>query len=254
MLATEDRAWLTRTLADAGFNVQTAATGAEAIARCRARAFEAITLDLILPDMSGWDLLRQIRAEGPNQETPVIMVTVVTEKSAAMGFEIQDFLIKPVTEEQLLGSLERMGLSPDGANTVLIVDDDPAALKLAETALRRAGYHPMVSPDGAAGLRAAEAEHPDAVILDLLMPGMDGFQFLEAFRRTPRGRRTPVIIWTIKDLTAEERARLRAAAQAIVLKGEGAPARLVEEIRNHIATERTGPARRRSPARAPRRP
>ena len=250
----KDRAWLTRTLADAGFNFQTAATGAEAVARCRAQAFDAVTLDLILPDMSGWDLLRQIRAEGPNRETPVIVVTVVKEKSAAIGFQIQDFLIKPVTEEQLLESLEGMGLSPDGANKVLIVDDDPAALKLAETALRGAGYHPVVSPDGAAGLKAAEAEHPDAVILDLLMPGMDGFQFLEAFRRTPRGRRTPVIIWTIKDLTAEERARLRAAAQAIVLKGEGAPARLVEEIRNHIATERTGPARRRSPARAPRRP
>jgi len=110
----QDRAWLVRELAGAGYGVETAATGGEALERCRRRTFDAVTLDLLLPDVAGFDLLHAIHATGPNREVPVIVVTVVAE-SVAAGFPVQDALTKPVRREQLLASLARAGVVPGSA-------------------------------------------------------------------------------------------------------------------------------------------
>jgi len=225
-----DRAWLTRTLSEAGYAVQSAATGAEAIALCREHAFDAVTLDLLLPDMGGGDVLRALREDGRNRETPVIVVTVVAEKGVAMGFQVHDFLVKPVRTEDLLVSLKRAGIAPDGNPKILVVDDDLQTLKLIERNLREAGYHPVCCSDGQSGLQALEDRHPAAVVLDLLMPGMDGFEFLERFQESQTGRATPVLIHTVKDLTREDWARLHSIAQSVVAKGPGSTKRLLKEL------------------------
>lgn len=103
---------------------------------------------------------------------------------------------------------------------MLVIDDDPEALTLAEAALRQAGYAPICAGDTVSGLAAVAAKDPAAVILDLLMPGLDGFEFLSRLRRTDRGRPLPVLVWTGKDLSGAEVERLRASAQALVRKGE----------------------------------
>jgi CheY-like chemotaxis protein len=103
----EERAWLTQFLLKAGFAVEIAATGAQAVSRCRKQTFDLITLALLLPDMSGWDVLKAIRSEGPNSEVPVIVITLVAEKKVGVGFPIQDVLSKPVQLKELLVSLER---------------------------------------------------------------------------------------------------------------------------------------------------
>jgi PAS domain S-box-containing protein len=226
--AKNDRTWIVQTLADAGYAVEAVATGAEALARCRQQPYDAITLDLLLPDMHGRDVLGAIRAEGPNRDTPVVIVTVVTDKGVAAGFHVHDILIKPVQAEDLLGSLARAEVAPNEARPILVVDDDPKARKLAERALKDSGYHPLCVAGAEAGLEAAAQTPPAAVVLDLLMPGMDGFGFLKRFRATAVGRRTPVIVWTVKDLTRKEREQLRAATQGLVLKGEGTAALLAE--------------------------
>jgi PAS domain S-box-containing protein len=217
-----DRAWLVRTLADAGYAVETAATGAEAVARCRERAFDAIALDLLLPDMSGHDVLAAVRADSRNRGVPVLVVTVVAEHEAAAGFPMADYLVKPVDALELLAALRGAGVPPESRQTILIVDDDPAVLKLMDVALAERGYRPVCAASAADGLRAAELEPPAAVVLDLLMPGMDGFDFLDRYRRTAAGRRTPVIVWTVKDLTADDHARLAGTVQRVVRKGHGA--------------------------------
>jgi hypothetical protein len=229
----KDQNWLGHILTGAGYNVAIAGTGAKAIALCREKAFDAITLDLILPDISGWDLVRKIRSEGPNQRAPIIVVTVVADKAAAMGFRVQDFLTKPVTEVELLAAIRGLSTLQDGSKKVLCVDDDPPSLKLAAAMLQKAGFVPICETDARAALKRVEEEHPAAVILDLLMPDMDGFQFLEQFRKMPAGYRVPVIVWTVKDLTRKERARL-ASAQAIVLKDQGGASQLIEELGAHI--------------------
>jgi DNA-binding response OmpR family regulator len=247
----KDRRWLQEILGRAGYAVHTAVTGADALARCGEQTFDAITLDLLLPDMSGLDVLKAIRAAGPNRHVPIIVVTVVAERGAAAAFRIHDYLVKPLPAEELLASLARAGLAPDGTRKVLVVDDDPKALKLMETTLRQLGYHPICTPNGEDGLRAAEEEGPAAVVLDLLLPGIDGFEFLKRLRRTKNGRGVPVIVWTVKDLSEPERVRLKRSAQAVVLKSQGGTASLLEEVRAHLPVSRepTGaPAAGRAPS------
>jgi signal transduction histidine kinase/DNA-binding response OmpR family regulator len=226
-----DRNWLGATLSGAGYVVETASSGQEALRLCRERAFDAITLDLLLPDISGREVLKAIRGAGPNRETPVILVTIVAERGIAAGFQVHDVLHKPFRGEDLLSSLERAAVSPGVARPILVVDDDPAALKLVERTLAEMGYRAVVCSGGKDGLKAASEEPPAAVVLDLIMPDMDGVEFLRWFRAMPAGRRTPVIIWTVKDLTAQERRSLEVSVQAIVAKGAG-PAALIEELRS----------------------
>jgi PAS domain S-box-containing protein len=230
----KDRRWIADTLGRAGYTVEQAASGAEALERCRERAFDAITLDLLMADMHGREVLERIRAEGPNRETPVVIVTVLSDRSMGAGFRVHDILVKPVQENDLLQSLKRAAVDPSADRPVLVLDDDPKELKLAGMALSRLGYRAACVGDAEAALAVIERDPPAAVVLDLLMPAMNGFEFLARFRHTPRGRRTPVIVWTAKDLTAAERRKLQAAAQAIVLKSEG-PTALITELQAHVS-------------------
>ncbi len=230
----KDRTWIVQTLADSGYSVEAVATGAEALARCRQQLYDAITLDLLLPDMHGRDVIRAIQAEGPNRKTPVVIVTVVTDKGIAAGFNVHDVLIKPVESGDLVASLARAKVALNEVRPILVVDDDPHARKLAQRALQDAGYHPQCVAGAEEALEAAVETPPAAVVLDLLMPGMDGFAFLKRFRATAVGRRTPVIVWTVQDLTGTEREALRGATQGLVLKGEG-PSAMLAELREVVS-------------------
>ncbi len=224
-----DQRWLRRTLIEAGYAVESTPTGAAAIARSQERAFDAISLDLLLPDMGGHEVLKAIRAKSLNVNTPVIVVTVVSERGAVAGYHVVDILAKPVNGATLLQALKRAQFGPDGQGPILVVDDDPASLKVAATALRGAGYRAVCCTSGPEGLRLVTDQLPALVVLDLLMPGMNGFEFLMQLRRETGGR-IPVIIWTSKDLGADERARIASQAQGVVLKSDGV-AGLLEEIR-----------------------
>jgi signal transduction histidine kinase/DNA-binding response OmpR family regulator len=233
-----DRARLTSALADAGYTVESVATGAEALARCADRAYDAITLDLLLPDMTGLEVLQKLRA-GKNGDVPVIVVTVVAERGAVAGFHVHDMLAKPLSDSALLASLKRADVVPDGRNIVLVVDDDPASLKVMAASLGNLGYHAVCEPDPVRGLRAATEQPPAAIVLDLIMPGMTGFEFLEQLRTTPTAHAVPVIVWTSKDLSEEERARLRKSAHAVVAKGNEGNARVVAEIASVLPAKRS---------------
>jgi CheY-like chemotaxis protein/anti-sigma regulatory factor (Ser/Thr protein kinase) len=225
-----DRAQLTAVLTNAGYNVETVATGGEALARCEQRAYDAIALDLLLPDMTGLEVLSRLR-DGKNGDVPVIVVTVVAERGAVAGFAVHDVLAKPLSEPALLASLRRAGVRPDGGRTVvLVVDDDVASLKVMSATLERLGYLAVCEPDPVKGLSAATEEPPAAIVLDLLMPGMTGFEFLDRLRATPNGHSVPVIVWTSKDLTSAELARLRKSADAVVAKGHDGNTRVVDEL------------------------
>ena len=230
---TRERTWLVETLNAAGYAVEVATTGAAAIERCSVQVYDGITLDLLLPDMGGWEVLKAIRGGGPNQATPTVVVTMVVEKGVGAGYAIHDYLAKPVRAEDLVASLRRAGLRPAVGRPVLVVDDDPQARRLLQTMLIGLGYQTMEAAGAEEGLLLAERETLAAVILDLYMPGMDGFGFLERFRAMSAGNGTPVIVWTGKDLTAADHVRLAASAQAVVLKG--GTGRLIEELRTLVA-------------------
>ncbi|MGC4094071.1 MAG: response regulator [Polyangiaceae bacterium] len=224
-----DRGLIVNTLSRAGYDVEVAVSGHEAVLACRERAFDAITLDLLLPDTTGLEVLHRVRVEGRNRTTPVVVVTVIAERGVVGGFAVEDHLQKPVNGRDLLVSLQRAGVPPEKSGTILVVDDDPSALKLMETALRSLGYRAQVVSNAESGLMLVGANRPAAVILDLLMPGVDGFEFLVRFREAPENQNIPVVVWTTKDLTNDDRDRLQRYAQAVIGKGTGRS--LVEQLR-----------------------
>ena len=234
----KDRQWLRKTVTEAGYGATTATTGAEAIARCRERAFAAITLDLLLPDMSGWDVLRAIRADALNCEAPVIVIGVVAETAAPVVYPIQDILNKPIDSEELLLALQRAKPSSAGSQKIMIVDDNASDRKLAETILTSAGYDVIGVPDGESALREFADRQPDLIVLDLLMPNMSGFEFLERLREGQEGIGVPVVIWTNKDVSGEERAALRPATAGLVLKGDDVASMLLRELEAHLPIPR----------------
>jgi signal transduction histidine kinase/CheY-like chemotaxis protein len=229
-----DQAQLVEALSAAGYAVDAASTGSQALALCGARKFDAICLDLLLPDMSGQDVLQRVRAGGPNRDVPVVVVTIVAEKGAVAGFTVQDFLPKPIDSNALLSSLARAGIRPDQSGGVLVVDDDAASLRLMAAALTQLGFRTASTQSAEEALRATANSPPAAIVLDLLMPGMDGFEFLDRLRDSPATRHTPVLIWSVKDLSSQEQGRLSRSAQAIVRKGHGGITALLEDLRQSL--------------------
>jgi signal transduction histidine kinase/DNA-binding response OmpR family regulator len=233
-----DLRWLTRLLTGAGYFVESARTGAEAVNRARTRAYAAILLDLILPDTGGWAILHSIRWAGPNENTPVIVTSVVAEQGVAKGFPVQDYLVKPIQSEALLDALRRAGAFPrTEGREIMVVDDDAGALKLAHRSLQTGGYKAVCFDNGASALESAKHTKFAAVILDLLMPQMDGFEFLDRFRRIDKCRNTPVIVWTNRDINAADMERLKTSAQAIALKTRDGLDTVLKELQRRIPPE-----------------
>jgi signal transduction histidine kinase/CheY-like chemotaxis protein len=230
----DDRSWLVRTLTDAGYAVESAASGAEALARCREQAFDAITLDLLLPDISGLKVLRELRAGGPNRETPVIVLSVLSAQQQVMGFAVRDVLTKPTTADELLTALEGAGLSVGDKHAVMVLDDDVISLELMRALLTDLGYEARCETDGAQALERVKRNPPSAIVLDLLMPGMDGFEFLRLLRRDPEADRIPVLVWTSKELALEERRSLAFSAQGVMSKSAEGQDSLLAALRDQL--------------------
>jgi PAS domain S-box-containing protein len=229
-----DRNWLAETLSEGGYDPVCAANGGEALRHLATARFDAITLDILLPDTTAPQLMRAIRDDGLNANTPVIAVTI-TERRPIQAFSVHDWLVKPVKRDRLLKSLHNA--SPGHVaieSSVLVVDDDPASLKLAARALEANGYRALCADNGADGLRAVETECPIAIVLDLIMDEMDGFEFLRRLR-LGSGRNIPVIVWSGKALTNADRALLLRTANKIVPKGDGATEMLLGELATYAA-------------------
>jgi PAS domain S-box-containing protein len=225
-----DRAKIVQLLVGAGYAVEAAATGSQAISMSQQKNYDAITLDLLLPDMNGLEVLRAIQAN--NMVPPVIVITVVTEKATA-GFAVYDTLPKPIDSQNLLASLQRAGITADKTNKILVVDDDAGSLKLMRTTLVHLGYRTLCYQNPEVALMATAKEKISAVILDLMMPGINGFQFLARFRQDQSNASIPVLIWTNKDLSKEEQQLLYSSAQVIIQKGAG-PSELVAALRGYL--------------------
>ncbi|HEY0709122.1 MAG TPA: response regulator, partial [Polyangia bacterium] len=224
---------------EAGYAVESAATATEAIARCQERRFHAVTLDLLLPDMSGLEVLRSMRGSGPNRDVPVIVVSIMAREESVSGFSIQDVVGKPCTGAEVLAALVRAGVPPQGRGRVLVVDNDRGMLDLMSANLRELGYEPRCQEDPIVALADVETHPPQAIVLDLLMPRMTGFEFLLRLRKSEPGRHIPVLIWSAKDLTTEERLSLSRSAQAVLTKEVGGRAAMLAELRHHLGGQAT---------------
>ena len=225
-----DNELIANTLREKGYAVEVVFKGNDAIKLCQEKKFDVITLDLLLPDMNGWEVLRTFRSKGPNLETPSIVVTVVGSKAISFGFMIQNFLTKPIKAEDLISALQQTGIYQNQNKTILFVDDDPKMLTLCTQYLEQYGATILCETDPEAALTMAYLKQPDVIILDLLMPGIDGLEFLRRFRISEHGKNTPVIICTSQDSGEIDRKRMKSSVAAVVQKGGGSMGTLLVEM------------------------
>ena len=213
------RELLRRHLQRSGYAVRMAANGQEAIQLARTLQPDVVTLDVLMPQMDGWAVLSAMKEDAALAEIPVIMVTVVDNQSIGFSLGAVDYLIKPINRDRLVHAVEKC--CPRGAlRHVLIVEDDGPTSELMGRALREIGCTVTQAENGRIGLERLNEALPDAILLDLMMPEMDGFEFIARVRAESRWRRIPVIVVTAKTLTTEDLERLNGHVQHLVHKGE----------------------------------
>jgi signal transduction histidine kinase/CheY-like chemotaxis protein len=214
-------------LARGGYRTELARDGAEALEKARALRPDAITLDIMLPRLDGWEVLRGLKDDAATRDIPVVVASVVDNQSLGYALGAVDYFVKPIDRRALLARLERYR-SSTARSRVLAVDDEPDALALVAETLRPAGYDVESASGGRAGIAAATARRPDVVLLDLMMPDVTGFDVVEALRADPRTRDVPVLIVTAKELTAEEKALLSGRVAGVLQKGTGGAVELLD--------------------------
>ncbi|MGA2658129.1 MAG: response regulator [Verrucomicrobiota bacterium] len=224
-----------RALAKEGYRVQTAASGADGLALARQLKPAAITLDVMMPGMDGWAVLTALKADQLTADIPVIMTTIVDDKNLGFALGAADYFIKPIDWNRLLAVLEKHRQRAAGSH-VLIVEDDPQTRELLRCAAEKQGWQVVEAGNGRVGLERVAERAPGVIVLDLMMPEMDGFQFMEGLRRRPEGRHIPVIVVTGKALTEEDRRRLNGHVIQILQKGGYSTGELLEEIRKLLGS------------------
>jgi len=213
---------LRRQLRQAGYRVLTAADGDTGLRLAREACPALVTLDVLMPGLDGWSVLERLKADAETREIPVVMCTVVDEQRRGFALGVTDYLTKPVDRDALARILHRYRCDEPPC-AALVVDDDTSVRELLARALRQGGWTVATAEHGAAGLERLRERLPDVVLLDLMMPGMDGFEFLERVQAQPRWRDVPVVVITAKTLTDDDHRRLNGYMERIIAKGAEGP-------------------------------
>ena len=204
-----------RFLAREGFSVVTADGGREGLRLARELHPAAMTLDVMMPDIDGWTVLAAIKGDPALADIPVILMTILDERNRGYALGAADYMVKPVDRERLAKVLR--GISTAGRR-VLVVDDDELMRRGISQALEKDGWKVSEAGNGRVGLARLAEAMPDVIVLDLMMPEIDGFGFLEELRRHEEWRGIPVIVVTAKDLTEDDHRRLNGGVEHILQK------------------------------------
>ncbi|HEX8438349.1 response regulator [Archangium sp.] len=204
-------------LGPAGFNVVTASDGLEALKKARELRPQAIVLDLYLPRLDGWTVLSTLKSEPDLARIPVIIISVEEQRARGFSLGACEYLIKPVEPDHLVDVVRRSIGTTTGAGEVLVVDDDASTRELVSRSLRRAGFSTTEAHNGEDALLKARVSPPTLVVLDLMMPNLDGFEVLRRLRAEKLN--VPVVVLTGKTLSLEEQAVLRDGFAGFVQKG-----------------------------------
>jgi PAS domain S-box-containing protein len=220
---------LSRTLTGDGYSVVAARDGEEGLARARDHRPAVITLDVQMPGMDGWSVLKALKADPGLKDIPVVMVSIVGDQKTGYVLGAVESLSKPVDRDALLEIVSRYVGSKE-KKTALIIEDDPNNRALLARALVGAGWQVMEAENGEVGLKQVAKLVPDLILLDLMMPVMDGFDFIVELRNREDCREVPIIVVTAKDLTEEDRSRLTGGVETIIQKGAFSREKFLGEV------------------------
>lgn len=221
-------------LVDEGYSVHYAATAEEALAAARSLRPAAITLDLILQGADGWSVLAELKADARTACIPVVVVTVLEDRERGIDLGAIDFLVKPVSRDRLVASLAAVCPNP-ASFSVLVVDDDRSVVEQIGYLLRSRGWTVTPAFSGRDAIDIAVACPPDAVILDLHMPGIDGYEVARTLRARTETAAVPILVYTSADLSRADRARLEPSISAICFKADTGVRELVGRVRRMTA-------------------
>jgi CheY-like chemotaxis protein len=224
-------------LVQAGFTVISAAGGREGLRLAKEHHPTAITLDIMMPDLDGWTVLSALRGDPGLSDIPVVVASIVDERRHGMMLGAVDYLTKPIQRDRLIAIMNRFR-SPAGPTRVLVVEDDVIQRERIRSWLEPQHWRVTDAENGRAALAELEANLPDVMLLDLMMPEMNGFQLVAEMQHNPAWRRIPVIVITARDLSSEERARLDSSIEAVLMKESFHPDELVERVRQMAAQAR----------------
>jgi PAS domain S-box-containing protein len=204
---------------EADYRIAMADSGADAIAKARVLKPDAMTLDVLMSGGNGLEALVALKAAPETENIPIIVVSIVDNRQVGFALGATDYLIKPINKQAVLESLSKhVPAASDGNSTFLLVDDDFRTLELLEEALRSAKYNVWSVQSGARALEVLGSRPVAGVVLDLMMPGMNGFEVIRHIRGNPALRDLPIFVMTAKNLTAEELKLLSSETQALIQK------------------------------------
>jgi CheY-like chemotaxis protein/anti-sigma regulatory factor (Ser/Thr protein kinase) len=220
-----------RFLVKEGFRAVAAAGGEEGLRLARELRPDAITLDVMMPGMDGWAVLTALKADPTVADIPVIMLTIVDDKNLGYALGAADYLTKPIERDRLLTVLRAHRRD----HPVLVVDDDATLRQLLRRMLEPEGYTVIEAENGRVALDRLRGVQPSVVLLDLMMPEMDGFEFVGEFRRHEAWRAIPIVVITARDLSRDDRERLNGYVEKILQKGAHGRDQLLAEVRDLVA-------------------
>lgn len=203
---------LRRSLDEAGYNVVCAASGEQGLALASELLPDAITLDVMMPQMDGWSVLRQLKEMPVVAEIPVILLSIVDDRPMGHSLGAADYLTKPIDRRRLLSVLEAH-LSDKDSPTILVVEDDVNAREIMGRFLQRQDWTVELASNGREALQYLDGITPDLIVLDLMMPEMDGFEFIQVLRQNANWQNIPVIVVTAKALTVSDQQQLEGVAR-----------------------------------------
>jgi signal transduction histidine kinase/CheY-like chemotaxis protein len=224
-----------RSLAKEGFRVLVASNGQDGLKMARENRPNVITLDVLMPGMDGWAVIRALKGDPDLSSIPVIMITMADDRSLGYALGASDYITKPIDRDRLAASVARFRLGGT-PGSVLVVEDDPSTRELMVRTLSGDGWRVSEAENGKVALQRLEAHVPDLILLDLMMPEMDGFEFVSRIRDSEVWRAIPVVVVTAKDITPQDQMRLEGNVRKIFHKATYTREELVGEIRSAMET------------------
>jgi PAS domain S-box-containing protein len=229
-----------RHLEKEGYHVALARDGETGLRMAAELRPDAITLDVIMPGLDGWGVLAGLKGDPELASIPVVMITILDEMPMGLALGATGYLTKPVVREQLVAVLgQAMGGPGETGGTVLLVEDDEGTRDVVRRTLEQQGCLVVEAENGRVALERLDEVTPTLILLDLMMPEMDGFEFLDALRSRDGARAIPVVVMTAKELTDEDRSRLNGGVERVLAKGTGLRGELVASLRTALDA-RTG--------------